>query len=279
MLLNNRQLVFRPSSRPGLSSPLTVRSTGHYRLRNNREENRPRDFTQLFWIQAGCGRFQRQGGLFPCAAGQVFHFSCREPHVIEAGEAVLDYFWITFDGAWIGEWLDDHTFGPAARSAGPCPVELFAEIRETIVQPTVEAEERAGLLGWRLLTRFCETHREGGAASGGENRISRSLERLIEANYTDPDFGLESAARLLQRHRATLFRAFRQQRGMSPSAYLQRLRVRKGLELLRSSSLSIAEIANACGFREANYFSKVIRRATGDSPRRIKAGSPGETGL
>ena len=278
MLLNDRQLVFRPASRPGLPSPLTVRSTGHYRLRHAREENRPRDFTQLFWIRSGGGRFQRHDRLLRCEAGQVFHYSGGEPHSIQAGGEELDYFWITFDGRWIGKWLDERHAGPEARTAGNCPVGLFNQIRDTIVQPTLEAEERAVLLGWRLLTRFCQANRATADETAGEMQLVRALERLMEANFTDPDFGIEAAAGQLQRHRATLYRVFRQQRGMSPSAYLQRLRVRKGLDLLRSSSLPIAEIALACGFREANYFSKVIRHATGDSPRRIKARSPEGSG-
>lgn len=64
----------------------------------------------------------------------------------------------------------------------------------------------------------------------------------------------------------TLNRRFRQATGMSPQAYLQRLRVTHAQELLKHSNLGVADIAWQIGLQDASYFSQLFRRHCGMSP-------------
>ncbi|MBN2712230.1 MAG: helix-turn-helix transcriptional regulator, partial [Planctomycetes bacterium] len=57
--------------------------------------------------------------------------------------------------------------------------------------------------------------------------------------------------------------------GISPSEYLQRLRMQRAFSLLRSSQMSVKEIAYACGFSDPAYFSRCIRDASGLTPRQL----------
>lgn len=63
-----------------------------------------------------------------------------------------------------------------------------------------------------------------------------------------------------------LGRRFRKATGESPGEYLQHLRCRYGKEWLKSSDLSVAEIAQLCGFSDASHFGRVFRRWQGASP-------------
>ncbi len=65
-------------------------------------------------------------------------------------------------------------------------------------------------------------------------------------------------------------RRFRQATGMSPQAYLQRLRINQARELLKQSNLSIGEIAWQLGLQDASYFSQLFRRHSGVSPLRYR---------
>jgi len=58
--------------------------------------------------------------------------------------------------------------------------------------------------------------------------------------------------------------------GISPGAYINQLRIQQAFSLLRHTSLSIAEIASRCGYTDADYFSRVIRRTTGYSPLQFR---------
>lgn len=267
MLQRIRHLTFRPSSNPGILSPLTVRSTGHYRFADSDECNAPRSFSQLFWMHDGHGEFLVEGKWQAVSTGDAFFYKARVPHGVRAGARGCAYYWATFDGPFAGEWLADAFQGSSAHRAGPCPVDLFEELRRIIRLPSIASEKQAAELGIRLLIRSAERSGESGSPEySREGELCRLLEAQMEAHFLDPDFGIEAAARILGWHRTTLFRIYRRHRGIAPSAYLQRLRLQNGLELLKGSGKNITEIAQASGYRDSNYFAKVVRRATGEAP-------------
>lgn len=65
----------------------------------------------------------------------------------------------------------------------------------------------------------------------------------------------------------SLNRRFRHATGRSPMQYLQQVRMDSAKELLRSTNLSVAEVAYACGYADNGYFSAQFRRSISLSPR------------
>jgi len=61
-------------------------------------------------------------------------------------------------------------------------------------------------------------------------------------------------------------RLFTAHTGLSPAAWLVEQRVREAARLLRGTSLPLKEIADRCGFPDANYLSRVFRRHSGMPP-------------
>ena len=55
-------------------------------------------------------------------------------------------------------------------------------------------------------------------------------------------------------------RLFKRETGVSPLQYQLLRRLRRGTELLRSTNLSVAEIAELCGFEDPFYFSRLFKR-------------------
>lgn len=67
---------------------------------------------------------------------------------------------------------------------------------------------------------------------------------------------------------SSYFRAiFKDVTGLSPTDYLNRIRIVKSLEYLQSDSLSVAESAEKVGILDANYFSRLFKKIMGYSPR------------
>lgn len=64
-----------------------------------------------------------------------------------------------------------------------------------------------------------------------------------------------------------LERLFHQHLGMSPAQYYMELRLERAKHLLQQSSMSILQIATACGFSSTSYFSRCYRKKYGLSPR------------
>jgi AraC family transcriptional regulator, arabinose operon regulatory protein len=59
---------------------------------------------------------------------------------------------------------------------------------------------------------------------------------------------------------------FRRHLKTTPLAYIQAFRMQEAKELLRTTPMSVSEIARATGFQDPLYFSRVFKKATGISP-------------
>lgn len=70
---------------------------------------------------------------------------------------------------------------------------------------------------------------------------------------------------------SSYFRAiFKNVTGLSPTDYLNRIRIIKSLEYLQSEDLSVAESAEKVGILDANYFSRLFKQIMGYSPKCFK---------
>ena len=65
----------------------------------------------------------------------------------------------------------------------------------------------------------------------------------------------------------SLNRRFKAATGLSPGAYLQQQRLNDARDLLRTSNLSIAEVAARVGYTDAGYFCRLFREAMKQTPR------------
>ncbi|WP_231638701.1 AraC family transcriptional regulator [Paenibacillus sp. JCM 10914] len=67
--------------------------------------------------------------------------------------------------------------------------------------------------------------------------------------------------------RSRCFQFFKEYVGQTPNSYLTRYRIQKSRELLTETKRSISEIAIACGFQSASYFTLTFRKETGLTPQ------------
>jgi len=74
----------------------------------------------------------------------------------------------------------------------------------------------------------------------------------------------------------SLNRRFKEATGMSPSEYLQQQRLNSARDLLRTSNLSIAEVAAACGYGDADYFCRLFTATMNQTPRTYREAARGK---
>lgn len=67
---------------------------------------------------------------------------------------------------------------------------------------------------------------------------------------------------------------FKEITGMTPTDYLNRVRIQRALELLQTSDAPVSEIGRKVGINDANYFSRLFKKVTGYPPRYFKAIPP-----
>jgi len=111
-----------------------------------------------------------------------------------------------------------------------------------------------------MLQRSQEYH----PRSAAEQLVQRAI-RLFEERYAAP-LRISEVAHELGVSVSHLRAQFTQVHGQSPSAYLQAVRERHALALLRTSTLSLEEIAQLCGFCSASHLSSHIKTSTGARP-------------
>ncbi len=70
--------------------------------------------------------------------------------------------------------------------------------------------------------------------------------------------------------RTKCWQIFRKYLGQTPNDYLNSFRLEKGMQLLKSTQLSITEIANECGFSSSNYFTELFTQQKGCSPSKYR---------
>ncbi len=71
-------------------------------------------------------------------------------------------------------------------------------------------------------------------------------------------------------HPAYVSRYYKQVTGETIIATIQRLRMERGMQLLKNSQLTISEVAARCGYGEASAFSQLFKRRYGMTPKELR---------
>src|SRR5205823_2906307 len=100
---------------------------------------------------------------------------------------------------------------------------------------------------------------------GFSRRQLRQLLDYMSANVA-ADYGIQELANLIELSPFHFCRLFKQSTGCSPHQYILQLRVAEAKRLLRSSQLSIAQIASQVGFFDQSHFTMTFRKLVGTTP-------------
>lgn len=100
--------------------------------------------------------------------------------------------------------------------------------------------------------------------------VRRAVE-FIERNYSRM-ISIDQLSDYVSLSKYHLIRRFSASTGLTPGAYLTRVRIEKAMELLRGTDLSIEAIAERIGYSSGSYFIKAFRGLTGLTPGEFRSG-------
>ncbi len=89
-------------------------------------------------------------------------------------------------------------------------------------------------------------------------------------SYYNEEITLEIISEKFDIRIRSLNRRFKQATGKSPIQYLQQVRMENAQELLKTSNLSVAEVAYSVGYPDNSYFSALFRKAVGMLPKEYR---------
>ncbi|OGV57090.1 MAG: hypothetical protein A2X45_10520 [Lentisphaerae bacterium GWF2_50_93] len=266
-------IKYRPSPNPTVELPMGVRSAGYYVAHSGwRDRVKTANFAELYWCIGGKGSFTVDGTEVKLSAGEVMILMPGDLHKIwNPGPENWEYRWMTMDGPLAGEIVSKFGLKKKPFMAGECPVALFKRLEFEVLDISATSQRRASSTAFSILSLAV-----GGApGEKGTDKLVRSCLQLIDDKFSEPLLGVEGLAKTLKTHRSRLSRLFKEKIGVSPSEYINSLRIHIASTLLVTTDFSVSEISDRVGFANSNYFSKAFRKTMGCTPRSYK-GSPAD---
>lgn len=117
----------------------------------------------------------------------------------------------------------------------------------------------------RFLHLTIEECRSSDPAAFQHRRTMIAAEEYIRAHLSE-DLSLESLAAQANLSPVYFHKLFSAHLGMTPAAFVLSCRIVAAKAMLKTSELSIAEIAARCGFSSQSYFNYKFKEITGETP-------------
>jgi len=102
-----------------------------------------------------------------------------------------------------------------------------------------------------------------------DSEFLNQLTATIEKNLTNEQFGVSELADALSMSRSNLLRKVKKASNLSVSQLISQVRLKRGMDLLRSGSHNVSEVAHQVGFSSTSYFIKCFREYYGYPPGEV----------
>lgn len=96
---------------------------------------------------------------------------------------------------------------------------------------------------------------------------------FMKCHYSEK-LSVKTLARIAGMSESTLFRKFSATFGVGPAEYLNGLRIRQAVSLLKNREPTLSSVAQECGFCDSSHLWKVLNRTLHRSPGEIRGESP-----
>lgn len=220
----------------------------------------------------GEGRLDYAGTQYRLTPGQTMLVTMPHAHRywLERG-GHWEYFWAVLHGREALRLAREilEAAGPVLRLEAAQTDRLAAACLALIATPDLTPGEVSAA----AYAALAALHDSAFAARRAETPLPAALARVvgfIAAHLAEP-LPVDRLARVAGLSRAHFVRQFTAALGKPPSAHVLDLRLERIERLLLASEMTVAEIAAATGFNDANYLAKAFRRHRGLAPLAFRA--------
>lgn len=238
-----------------------------------------RDY-HVHFILSGRGTLEMAGNVYSLRRGQIFVtvpgvdvFYYSEP------EDPWHYAWVSFNGSKAELYLEK------AGLTKECPVrELYGEPEEflTIIEEILNHHE---VTVANELTRTALLYQILALMVNSQNENLERQKKPLPHDYS-PDVYVDNALNYIHNHyahakvsdiasyigitRSYLTHIFKEKMEISPQEYLLSYRLEQGSRLLRTTGMSVQEVAESIGYENPLTFSKMFKNVYGLSPKNYR---------
>lgn len=241
---------FGPAARNHYLFHYVISGTGTLTAENSRRES------VTYNVKSGQGFM-----LFP-------HQICT---YIADSELPWEYTWLEFDGLKVKEFIETAGLTMNRPIYRPRHKDIAQQMTDEMLYIANHAQESPlHLIGhlYLFLDYLAKSNASPIQTQGNRMRDFYIKEALsfIEQNFQN-DISVEDIAAFCNLNRSYFGKIFRDTVGISPQEFLISYRMSKAGELLKMTSLSIADIGNAVGYPNQLHFSRAFKNVYGVSPR------------
>lgn len=242
-----------------------------------------RDYYLIHLVVSGKGVYTVKGEEHHISAGNAFIIRPQTLVSYSADEEnPWEYYWVGFNGADAARLIDLSVVDEDN------PVITFTEQEtEDIKKAFLNIYSNFGTSPFQEMATVSKLFEAFSLIikAAPKNNTDSSSARLyiknaikyIQRNFSD-NIDVSDIANHIGLSRSHLYRIFISQLSMSPNEYLTQYRINQACVLLRTSDLSIGEIASSVGFDDQLYFSRVFKKLKGIPPSHyIKGMAPIDT--
>lgn len=118
--------------------------------------------------------------------------------------------------------------------------------------------------------RLIDILSENRKKDGEDSRIVMLTKKMIQEHYGNYTLNVSSVAEELGVSAAYLSTVFKSGTGQTLVKYISQYRMEKAKELLKTSNLKIADVAEKVGYLNASYFISIFKNYVGESPAKYR---------
>lgn len=244
-----------------------------------------RTYNLIHVILHGKGTLSMNKTEYHIAEGQAFFIpqGITADYYADADEP-WEYIWIGYNGS-IAALFDDQAGFSIDHPVRQLHVntDIFESmLAEILPYTTISIADELYRTGWlyRMLAHFTDASRIS-PTDAADNTVKLSRESIIElsACYIEQnyrDVTVLALAEYLQIDRSHLFKLFKNHYAISPQQFIINVRFSHAQTLLRTTDLSIKQVAAETGFYDSQNFSRQFKKKTGICPRTYRNCMEGE---
>ncbi len=231
--------------------------------------NKPRSMNLIAFFENCDAQYKlKNGTVIKASAGDIIYFPTGSQYLINAAKGEKEYSGVLA----VNFLLFDENNSQFTASEEPVIFEvsdtdkyhsLFLKMVKTGAA-SVPATARLKTDFYSIVSLLCEDYRDREKAQSSFEIISPGIKYLETS--TSLDKSISDIAALCSVSENYFRRLFKEYSGVSPKEYILNAKIRKAQSRLYEENVSIAEIAEMCGFSDLAYFCRVFKKRTGLSP-------------
>ncbi|HEY9574696.1 MAG TPA: AraC family transcriptional regulator [Lachnospiraceae bacterium] len=226
-------------------------------------------------VWRGKGSLTIGGRTYSLERGDAFVISPKVEAWYEADrENPWSYFWIGYNGTKAEEYTKESGFYEESPVRRVEDVDrLYRYVDQMLINHdlTMASEIKRAGLTLMFFATMIEDYSKVNVTKKKDVSVQDSLYIKSAVDYIDRNYSQKlKIGELADRagiSRSYFSTCFKHVMGCSPQDYIVNLRMEKGSFLLRTTALSINEVASAVGYEDALAFSRIFKSHFGESPK------------